>query len=845
MTHKIRELLTAPSFEDDEKNRIAGLVYLMGLVLLAGAVLAAIGALAVGYALAAQILAAGAGGLLISLWLTRRSRVAASSFLQLLAYLGVLVGLLVLGDGIHDIAAMAFPGVIVIAALLLRRRLYLLLVTLTIFALILVVLAELGGSLNTQFSQMTVPSDLVNVIAIMGITAVAAFFLAENIARSMAEVRESQAALMASNRELQREIAERQRAEEAYRALVDHSLQGLLILQEGRIVFVNRAFCQASGYTAEELLAMSAPEVVNLVHPDQREEVQALYNARWDEQSVQPHLQFRSIRKDGVVAWAEAYASLVEYRARPAIQMAIVDITDRRQNEDERAVLMGRIQAQASQLQQVVATVPDAVILLDVQEPGSGRILLANPPAVEFLTVLADPCASEILTRLGNIDLPTLFRPPASGWWHEVKGDAPSSREFQALARPLQDVPGATGWVLVLRDVTHERDVQARAQEQERLAAVGQLAAGIAHDFNNILATIVLYAQMSARSTDLPPKILERMETINQQAERGSALIQQILDFSRSAMLERRGMDLGAFLSEQVEILRRTLPSSIKVTLSHENGDMIIHADPTRIQQAVMNLAVNARDAMPHGGRLHFALSRRRIGPETDKTPPGMVPGDVVLLRVTDSGHGIPSDVLPHMFEPFFTTKPVGTGVGLGLAQVWGIIKQHEGHIRVETGAEEGTNFLIYLPATSTAGVAERHEDGDSVRSGCGQRILVVEDNHLVQKSLIEALDLLNYRSSAASNGREALALLQRELADPPSRPEDRIAVVLTDQVMPEMGGTELVKTLRTIGWDGPAILLTGHSMQLQEQDHSVALSLQKPVNLEQLSEALARVLGK
>jgi nitrogen-specific signal transduction histidine kinase/ActR/RegA family two-component response regulator len=399
--------------------------------------------------------------------------------------------------------------------------------------------------------------------------------------------------------------------------------------------------------------------------------------------------------------------------------------------------------------------------------------------------------------------------------------------------------------VLVLRDVTNEREVQARAQEQERLAAIGQLAAGIAHDFNNILATIVLYAQMSARSPELPPKVRERMETINQQAKRGSDLIQQILDFSRSAMLERRGMDLAAFLNEQVEILRRTLPSSIEITLSCENGDMIIHADPTRIQQAVMNLAVNARDAMPRGGRLHFALSRRRVGPTSDKTPPGMVPGDVVLLRVTDSGHGIPSDVLPHIFEPFFTTKPAGTGVGLGLSQVWGIIKQHEGHISVETGSREGTSILIYFPAAMTIDDPEHSEEGELVRQGHSQRVLVVEDNPLVRKSLVEALDLLGYRATAASNGREAVAIYQAELDDPPPLAGDRIAVVLTDQVMPEMGGTELLQTLQGMGWKGPAILLTGHSMQQDAREHGAIVSLQKPVNLERLSEALTRALEK
>ena len=698
MILELRELLSAPSFDDDEKNRLAGLVYLMGLVLLAGAVLAAIGALAAGYDLTARILATGAGGLLVSLWFTRRGRVAAASFLQLLIYLGVLVGLLVLGDGIHDIAAMAFPGVIVIAALLLRRRLYLLLVALTTFALILVVLAELGESPSTQFSLMTVPSDLLNVIAIMGITAVAAYFLAENIASSMAKVRDSQAALMAGNRELQREIAERRRAEEAYRALVDHSLQGLVIIQDARIAFANRAFCVASGYSVEELLTMSAEDVVNLVHPEEREEVPTLYNARWDEQSVRQHLQFRTIRKDGTLAWAEAYASLVEYRGQPAIQMAIMDITKRKRIEDERASLLDRIQTQASQLQQVVATVPDGVILLDIQEPARGRILLVNPPAVEYLTVLADSDSGDTVTRLGGLSLPLLLGSPPSGWWHEVKGDAPSNREFQAMARPLQDAPAAMGWVVVLRDVTREREVQAGAREHERLAAVGQLAAGIAHDFNNILATIVLYAQMSARSPDLPPRVRERMETINQQAGRGSDLIQQILDFSRSALLERHTMDLLHFLQDQVELLRRTLPASIEVTVSHEGDEYAIDADPTRIQQAVMNLAVNARDAMPRGGKLLFALSKRQIGSDGKESLPGMAPGEVVLLQVTDIGQGIPSEVLPHIFEPFFTTKPAGTGAGLGLAQVWGIVKQHEGHIRVETGVGEGTTFEIYLP---------------------------------------------------------------------------------------------------------------------------------------------------
>jgi signal transduction histidine kinase len=187
-------------------------------------------------------------------------------------------------------------------------------------------------------------------------------------------------------------------------------------------------------------------------------------------------------------------------------------------------------------------------------------------------------------------------------------------RSFEVIAKPIETAPKTSGWVLVVREVTQEREIQQRAQQQERLAAVGQLAAGIAHDFNNIMAVIVLYAKMSLRMQDLPPKVRERLETISRQARRATDLIQQILDFSRRAVLERRPMDLLPFLKEQVSLLERTLPESIKVELTYGSDEYTVEADPTRMQQMVMDLAVNARDAMPAGGKLHIDLRQADTG---------------------------------------------------------------------------------------------------------------------------------------------------------------------------------------------------------------------------------------
>jgi PAS domain S-box-containing protein len=498
----------------------------------------------------------------------------------------------------------------------------------------------------------------------------------------------------------------------------------------------------------------------------------------------------------------------------------------------QNARLLAKTRNQGMQMDQIVSSVPDGVILLDAGQ----RLMMANPAAQEYLPLLANISFGEVLTHLGERPLPELLEAPPKGLWHEVESNG---RYYDVVARAIETEQAPGGWMMVIHDVTREKEVQTRLEQQNRLAAVGQLAAGIAHDFNNIMTVINLYTDLVQRSEkQISDSARKRLEIIGQQSYRAADLIEQILDFSRRSVIERRPMDFLPFLKEVVKLLERTLIENIDIELKFEEGIYTINADPTRMQQIIMNLAVNARDAMPTGGKLSFALSLLHVNVEDSDTESELSPGSWLKLKISDNGTGIEEDVLPHVFDPFFTTKAPGQGSGLGLAQVWGIVKQHEGHISVSTLEGRGTSFLLYLPLYNEETPVHVQSLPNDVIDGSKETILVVEDNVMTREVIVECLATLNYEVKTAVNGLEAFEIMENH--------RDDITLVISDVVMPEMGGVSLLEKLRARGWETAVILLTGHPLN-KELDEALSFPnvewISKPVTLEQLADVVNRQL--
>jgi two-component system cell cycle sensor histidine kinase/response regulator CckA len=508
------------------------------------------------------------------------------------------------------------------------------------------------------------------------------------------------------------------------------------------------------------------------------------------------------------------------------------ELQERKRGEAERERLLVQVRKQAQQVREIMNTVPEGVLLMDA----NNRVIMANPAAQQDLQILAKAQVGDRLTCLGDRQMAELLTPPSKGLWHEVKLDALT---YEVSARPVAEDPEAQRWVMVIRDVSREREIQRRLQQQDRLAAIGQMAAGIAHDFNNILAVILLYSEMVLNLPDLNPRVKERMLIISQQSRRASELIQQILDFSRKSVLERQAMDLLPFLKEQVKMLERTLPENIKIGLESESDMYIVDADPTRMQQAILNLAVNARDAMPEGGNLSIRLNHMTSKAGFQCVTCGhIMEGVWICIAVQDSGQGIAQKDLPYIFEPFYTTKEPGKGTGLGLAQVYGIAKSHGGHIQVSSSPADGTRFTMYLPAALVQRPRFPNTEPFLLVRGSGQTLLVVEDESATRQALKDGLTLINYNVVVAPDGAQALQYLDEH--------PNEIHLVLSDVVMPEMGGIELLHAVRSQGLKFPVILMTGHPLQEQItglKDAGLTAWIQKPPRLKQLSHIIAQAL--
>ena len=404
------------------------------------------------------------------------------------------------------------------------------------------------------------------------------------------------------------------------------------------------------------------------------------------------------------------------------------------------------------------------------------------------------------------------------------------------LARDVSGQPILA--VVSMTDITSRRQLEEQLRQSQKMDAVGQLAGGVAHDFNNILTAIIVRSEMTGLRLELPGDAREALAEIGRLGHRAAGLTSQLLAFSRRSVMQRQHINLSEVVAADAKLLRRLVGEDIQLELRLHPRPLPIYADAGMLGQVLLNLAVNARDAMPRGGRLRIETGEREIGPEEMRVNPDATPGPHACLRIEDTGTGIAPENLARIFEPFFTTKAVGKGTGLGLATVFGIVRQHQGWITVESKLGHGAAFTVFL---SIAQPPEPESEADANRAmpRGSETILLVEDEDSVRSSMSWLLRNHGYQVLEADHGHAAVQLWRKE--------KNRIALLLTDLVMPGgMTGNELAIALQSESAALKVIFTTGYSAEIAGRDLKLQARqgfLQKPFAPSELLTTVRQVL--
>jgi PAS domain S-box-containing protein len=414
----------------------------------------------------------------------------------------------------------------------------------------------------------------------------------------------------------------------------------------------------------------------------------------------------------------------------------------------------------------------------------------------------------------------------------------PDGRErwIRDRAFPIVDGDGVVQRIVgTAMDVTEQRRLEEQFRQSQKMEAVGQLAGGVAHDFNNILAAIMMQVQLASMSEGLPEEVRQLHDDIRGSAERAANLTRQLLAFSRRQVLQPKDLDLNEVVTSITKLLQRTVGEDIQLQLHLFSASLHVHADAGMLDQVLLNLFVNARDAMPDGGRIVVETCPVVLSETADRMD--LPAGRYVRLRVTDTGCGIAPEILPHLFEPFFTTKQPGKGTGLGLATVFGIVKQHKGGVSVDSTPGKGTTFDVLLPESQAN--AEPQGEVHLAPRGGSETILVVEDEPIIRMLIRAILERSGYRVLEAASGVEALKVWERH--------RDVVQLLFTDIVMPDgINGRALAARLRGEKPGLPVVFTSGYSAEIAGRDLALEKGqtfLQKPASPANLLEAVRRTI--
>jgi PAS domain S-box-containing protein len=600
-----------------------------------------------------------------------------------------------------------------------------------------------------------------------------------------------------------------------------------------RRVYLSPEWMRQLGYGGGEL-PTRFDEWHRLLHPADREHVMAAFAACQAGGAARYDVEFRLRHKDGSYRWIHSRATIVADDAGRPLRMlgCYVDITERKAVESALRESAERLKALMDHANDGIAVLTPAGVILD-----------ANLRMADMLGTTPDAMLGKHITEFGTDDQAAM----------QAFSAELNAGRGRLLGAPLQRADGAVisvdfslarvtigGESLVLsigRDMTEQRSLEQQFLQAQKMEAVGRLAGGVAHDFNNILTTIVGYAGLLRSDHALTPAALDDLQQVEKAAQRAAAMTKQLLAFSRQQVLQVAVVEPDELVADLEKMLHRLIGEDVQLVLRLSAGGNRIQVDQGQLNQVILNLVVNARDAMPTGGHLDIETSRVTLASEVAGVRAAVRPGEYVAIRVRDTGTGMDDETMLRIFEPFFTTKERGKGTGLGLSTVFGIVEQSNGYVGVESEAGRGTTFTIYFPVT-TKDVDLRPNEPASPVSASGT-ILLTEDDEQLRPLERAMLERMGYRVLDAADGKEALRIAAKHIG--------RIDLLIADVVMPGLSGPELAVQVRRLhpetrvlyisGYTGDAIVHHG----VDEQD--IAL-LQKPFTAAELARKARQVLA-
>jgi PAS domain S-box-containing protein len=628
-----------------------------------------------------------------------------------------------------------------------------------------------------------------------------------------------------------RDVTERKRSDLALRkahdllvAAVDASPMGIAVLnREGNVMAWNSAAERIFGWQKAEVLKGPLPTVPT----DKRAEHRALLDQVMAGEAL-VGIEVVRQKKDGSLINIGLWAAPLHDDQGGACSVVgiMVDITERKQAER-------RIRLQAMALDAAAS----GIVITDRE----GTIIWVNPAYTRLTGYSAEEAIGQTprLHKSGAHNQAfyhNLWETILAGrvWQGETvnrRKDGSLYTEDQTITPVLDERGNITHFIAIKQDITERKRLEDRLRQAQKLEAIGLLAGGIAHDFNNHLNGIIGFAELALEQMPADGKGHHYLSKVPEIGRRAADLVGQVLSFARKTSLQRTPLDLDPLLQETVSILRRTLPETIAIELEPTHELLVVNADSGQVQQILLNLATNARDAMPQGGTLTLRLTPVTLIEASLGGHPERRLGAFACLTVADNGTGIPAAIRDRLFEPFFTTKETGHGTGLGLASVHGIAHQHEGWVEVETAEGQGSAFHVFLPLISIRVEAVPSAEKTLLRGT--ETLLLVEDNPMVLELGEILLSDLGYTVLSAADGVEALATFQAH---------SDIALVLTDAIMPRMGAAALIPALRALNPDIKVLVATGYApdeIQHSLESSGVAGYVRKPFSQVDLATAV------